>query len=392
MFSMIKCIEKIINRIEPELNQLSRFIYENPELGYQEFKACAAHVKLLRKYGFDVEEEYLGLKTAFRAEYNSGKKGATIAYLTEYDALPEIGHGCAHNLSGTISSGSGIVLKSILDEIGGRVIVIGTPAEETEGAKVIMAKNGAFNDVDVAMMAHGSNKHYLSGTSLAVEAIDFTFKGKSAHAAIAPDEGINALDGVIQTFNGINALRQQIKDSARIHGVITNGGVVPNIIPDIAKAEFFVRTTTKTYLDELVTKVINCAKGAAMTTGCELDVFIYDDPYYNMVPNTTLNLLYKKHITAAGVKEISLPNESMGSLDMGNVSHVIPAIHPLFALSEKKLIIHTKEFGAATLEPYAIDQMKKTITALVMTGMNIIERPEILEQIKNDFEKAKLIY
>ncbi len=224
---MIERVKAYIEEVKPELIALSEFIHENPELGYQEFQSARAHVELLKKHGFSVEEGYMGMATAFRAEKSDGKPGPTVAFLAEYDALPDIGHGCGHNILGTTSTGAGIVLSKLLPEIGGKVIVIGTPAEETSGAKVPMAQQGVFNDVDVAMMVHPADKHSRSGRSLALEAIQFTYKGRTAHAAASPEKGINALDACINTFNNINALREHIKPTARIHGIIVEGGKPP---------------------------------------------------------------------------------------------------------------------------------------------------------------------
>ncbi|MBG0763944.1 MAG: amidohydrolase, partial [Tissierellales bacterium] len=214
-------VAQLIDNLEEELRQLSEEIYENPELGYKEFKSAKLHEKILEKYGFEVESGYMGIETGFRAEYDSGKEGPTVAFLIEYDALPGIGHGCGHNILGTTSTGASIVLKSIIDEIGGKVVAFGTPAEETSGAKVIFADKGAFDDVDVAMMAHPNFAYNRSGKSLALEPIEFEFTGRTSHAAAAPEKGINALDAAINTFNNINALRQQVRSDARIHGIIT---------------------------------------------------------------------------------------------------------------------------------------------------------------------------
>ena len=214
-------LENKFSEIFEDLKELNKYIYKNPELGRKEFKACEAHKNLLKKYGFEVEENYIGIPTAYLAKYSSGKKGIKIGYLAEYDALPEIGHGCGHNILGTTSIGAGILLKEYIDEFGGEVLIFGTPAEETFGAKVDMAEAGCFDDIDVAMISHPTGKnHEKSGTSQAMEALQFTFRGKTAHAAGDPYNGINALDGVIQFFNSVNALRQQTKTSARILSLI----------------------------------------------------------------------------------------------------------------------------------------------------------------------------
>lgn len=387
---MINRINEITNRVFEDLKELNEFIYHNPELGYEEFKSSKAHIDLLKKYGFSVEEEYLGIKTAFKAYYNGKRPGPTIAYLSEYDALPGIGHGCGHNLLGTTSTGAGIVLRHLIDEIGGTVVVFGTPAEETSGAKVIMVEKNAFDDIDVAMLAHPAAAYYKSGTSLALEPIQFTFKGKAAHAASDPDKGINALDAVIMTFNSINALREHILPSARIHGVIVEGGKAANIVPDLAIAQFYVRATTKAYLQELSEKVKNCAKGAALATGTTLEISNYELTYDDLVTNETLSEVYNKSLEVQGIKDYDKTRDSFGSLDMGNVSHVCPAIHPYFGICEdERVAVHTEEFRDATLTDLAYKNMIITINALVNTGVQVIIDEGLLEKIKEEFNTFK---
>ncbi|PAB60818.1 M20 family metallopeptidase [Anaeromicrobium sediminis] len=382
---MINRVDNVLDDIKKELINLSDFILENPELGYEEVKSCNAHVQLLKKYGFKVEEEYMNIKTAFKGTFNSGKEGPTIAYLAEYDALPGIGHGCGHNILGATSTGAGIVLSKLINDLGGKVIVYGTPAEETSGAKVHMVNNGSFDDVDIAMMAHPGDKHYKSGKSLAMEAIQFTFRGKSAHAAACPEQGINALDGVINTFNNINGLREHVKSDSRIHGVVIEGGKAANIVPDLAIAQFYVRATSKKYLKELVEKVKNCARGASLAAGTQLDISNYEVSYDNLVTNKILSNMYTKKLNEVGVENVYDPRESYGSLDAGNVSQVCPTIHPYFSISDENIVAHTKEFAEATNKPKAYEGMLKTIKALVLTAVEIISDDKLLNEIKEEF-------
>jgi amidohydrolase len=382
-------IRKEVEGVRKELIALSEYILDNPELGNQELKACRAHVDLLKEHGFAVEEGYLGIETAFRAEYASGKPGPRIAYMAEYDALPEIGHGCGHNILGATSTGAGIVLSRLLSDLGGSVVVLGTPAEETRGAKVTFAEKGAFDDCDVAMAAHPGDKHYKSGQSLAMEAIQFTFRGKTAHAAASPHKGINALDAAIQTFNAINALREHIQTDARIHGIIKDGGEAANIVPDLAVAQFYVRAATKTYLNELVEKVKNCATGASLAAGTRIEISNYEYSYDNLVTNQALSNLYARKLALAGVEEILEAPYDYGSTDVGNVSHVCPTIHPYFAISTDPIVAHTVEFRDATREPYAYENMEKTIAALAATGVEIIQDQDLLDQIKGEFAQSR---
>lgn len=386
---MIQKVSQLTEEIKTELIALNEYILNNPELGNEEMKACKAHVDLLKKHGFTVEENYLGIKTAFRAEFKSSTSGPTIGYLAEYDALPEIGHGCGHNILGTTSTGAGIVLSKILSSIGGKIVVFGTPAEETCGAKVDMTEKGAFDDIDVAMMAHPADHHYKSGDSLAMEAIEFTFKGKTAHAAACPEEGINALDAVINTFNNINALREHIKSTARVHGIIKEGGQAANIVPDLAIAQFYVRATTKTYLKELVEKVKNCATGASLAAGTELEIRNYEYSYDNLVTNQILSKIYCENLEKLGVEKIHEAKESYGSLDAGNVSHVCPTIHPYFSISQKPIVAHTTTFRDATNQPFAYENMVKTIGALTLTAVDVINNSDLLHTIQKEFKTTE---
>lgn len=368
---MIEQVKALAKEIEKELIELSDYIYDHPELGYQEFKSSQAHVTLLKKYGFDVEQPYLNMPTAFRATYDSNRPGKSMAFLSEYDALPGIGHGCGHNLLGATSTGAGILAALMMQKHGaqGRVIVLGTPAEETSGGKVEMVNKGAFDDIDLALCAHPADQHTRSGTSLAMEAIEFTFHGKTAHAAASPEKGINALDAAIQTFNGINALRQHILPNARIHGIITEGGRAANIVPDLAIAQFYVRASTKSYLKEIVEKVKNCAHAGAQATGAKVDIRNYEASYDDLVTNESLSEQFISNLHALGIENVSNARETFGSLDMGNVSHVVPAIHPYFKICEEGIPAHTVEFRDATKTPMAYKSMMDTVCALALTGL-----------------------
>ena len=382
-------LENKFSEIFGDLKELNEYIYKNPELGRKEFKACEAHKNLLKKYGFEVEENYIGIPTAYLAKYSSGKKGIKIGYLAEYDALPEIGHGCGHNILGTTSIGAGILLKEYIDEFGGEVLIFGTPAEETFGAKVDMAEAGCFDDIDVAMISHPTGKnHEKSGTSQAMEALQFTFRGKTAHAAGDPYNGINALDGVIQFFNSINALRQQTKTSARIHGIISNGGEAANIIPDLAVANFYVREATTKEMLKLSERVKNCAKGAALATGTSLEIENYEYTFKHLVTNEKLSSIYTKNLELQGIKDIPM-SDPTGSSDCGDVSHHCPTIHTYFPISKCELTGHSIEFAKATITEEAYQGMKEAIFALVMTGKDILSDPNLLKEIKDEFNQMK---
>ena len=386
---LLQNLSKKYDEIFKDLKELNEYIYANPELGRKEFKACEAHKNILKKYGFKVTENYIGIETAYLAEYSSEKEGPKIAYLAEYDALPEVGHGCGHNILGTASVGAGILLKDFVNEFGGTVFVYGTPAEETFGAKVDMAEAGCFDNIDAAMLSHPTGKsHERSGTSQAMEALQFTFKGKTAHAAGDPYNGINALDGVIQFFNSVNALRQQTKDSARIHGIISNGGEAANIIPDLAVANFYVREATTKEMVKLSERVKNCAKGAALATGTELKIENYEYTFKHLVTNETLSDIYVKNLKLQGIEDVPM-SEPSGSSDCGDVSHHCPTIHSYFPISKCELTGHSIDFAKASISEEAYKGMKEAVLALTMTGKDILSDKELLKKIKDEFEKAK---
>ncbi|MGG1680033.1 M20 family metallopeptidase [Neobacillus sp. NRS-1170] len=380
-------LKSYLENIQNKLWEISDTLYHNPELGDQEFKSMQRLVDFLEENQFTVEKGIVDRPTAFKAVYDSKKDGPTIAYLSEYDALPEIGHGCGHNMIGTMSAGAGVLLSKVVDEIGGRVVVLGTPAEETNGAKVPMAEQGIFDDIDAAMILHPADESYESGDSLAMDAIQFEYKGRTSHAAASPEKGINALDAVLQLFNGINALRQHVTSDVRIHGIIKEGGVAANIVPDKAIAQFYVRASNRSYLNEVVEKVKNIAKGASSMTGAELEISNYELSYDNMVTNNTLSQLFTNNLLSTDVKEVKKAKNSYGSIDMGNVSHVVPAIHPYIGLDSPGLIAHTREFADLTITDNSHKILSNGALALALTGFDVITNKDVLEKIKNEFRQ-----
>ena len=353
------------------LCEISEYIYHNPELGNQEFKSSEKLISFLEEHNFIVEREFLGLKTAFRAVYDSNKPGLTVGYLCEYDALPEIGHGCGHNMIGTMSAGAGVILSKILDQVGGRVIVYGTPAEETDGAKVIFAEQGVFEELDAAMMLHPSDKTCASGTSTAIYPLQFRYKGKTAHAASCPQDGINALNSVIQLFNGIDALRQHVTPDVRMHGIITNGGVAANIVPDEAVAQFYFRAAKKETVMLLLEKVKNIAQGAALMTGATLEMERFELPYDDLRTHENLSEAFNENLRILGIEDIE-ENEDFGSSDIGNVSHIVPTIHPNIGISNCRVIGHSREMADATISELGHERLLIGTLALAYTGYDVL--------------------
>lgn len=381
-------IKKAIQQNAEEFKSVSVYIGQNPELGNEEYKASARLKELLAAHGFDVQASVLGIETSFIATYTAAKPGATVGLMCEYDALPEIGHACGHHLICMMSAGAAIGLQSVIDEIGGTIRVYGTPAEETRGAKVPMAQAGLFDDCDFAMMAHPYYAYEESGISLAMDALQFEFSGKSAHAAASPQHGINALDGVLQLFNGINAMRQQTRSDTRIHGIINQGGVAANIIPDYASAQFYIRSASRAYTNELVDRVKRIAEGAALQTGCQVEISNYEYSYDELITNRTLSEAFSQNLIANGVQSEEIQSgKDAGSLDLGNVSVRCPAIHPYVKVTDEKHELHSIGFRDRAQEPQALEAMLFTATVLAETAFDVMTNPTLLQQIRSEFEQ-----
>jgi amidohydrolase len=281
--------------------------------------------------------------------------------------------------------GGALGLKSVINEIGGTIAVFGTPAEETDGAKVTLTEKGAFKGIDAAMLVHPSGVTKESGKTLALNAYTFEFFGKTAHASGCPEKGINALDAVIATFNNINALRQYIGKDARIHGVISEGGKAPNVIPDYAAANFYVRSATKKHLQEISEKVINCAKAAALATGAEFKLSKFELSNDDLRTNSNLSKAFNDNLKLLGETEIEKADAPSGSSDMGNVSHVVPCIHPMIGMGNKDLVGHSVEFAACTQSDKGKEALFKGACALALTGYDVITSPELLKKITEEF-------
>lgn len=378
-------LKETSKKIEKQLVDMSNHLYENPELGDEEYESMKLLVDYLESHQFEVKTGIVNRPTAFKAVFKSEKPGPTIAYLAEYDALPGIGHGCGHNMIGTMSVGAGVLLSKVVQETGGTVVVLGTPAEETNGAKVPMSEQGIFNDIDVAMILHPSDQSYESGDSLAMDAIQFAYTGKSSHAAASPEEGINALDSVIQLFNGINALREHVTTDVRIHGVISEGGQAANIVPDRAVAQFYIRAAEREGLNSVVDKVTRIAEGAALMTGATLEVSNYELSYDNMITNKALSQAFSNNLSSVCDQPIIPAKLDYGSIDMGNVSQVVPAIHPYIGLHKKGIVAHTTEFAEQTVTEEGHHALIKGALALAQTGYDVITDHQLLEKIKTEF-------
>ncbi|MFB1051623.1 M20 family metallopeptidase [Paraliobacillus sp. JSM ZJ581] len=386
---MMEQLHTAVDQIKKRLWEISDDLFAHPELGDQEYRSMGVLVDFLKEHHFEVETGLVNRQTSFRATFDSGKAGPTIGFMAEYDALPGVGHGCGHNMIATMGTGAGIALSKVLEQIGGKVVVFGTPAEETNGAKVPMAEAGFFDNVDVAMMVHPGDVSTESGESLAMDAIQFEYFGKTSHAAASPEEGINALDSVIQLFNGINALRQHVKSDVRMHGVIKEGGVAANVVPDKAVAQFYVRAKERSYLNKVVAQVKEIAHGAALMTGATLEISNYELSYDDMRTNKVLSNQFTKNLYQAGETEIVPQKTSYGSIDMGNVSQVCPAIHPYVGFGQPGIVPHTTAFASKTVTETGHMVIERGTLALALTGADVIQQPDLLKNIKLAFDKQQ---
>ncbi|CAM4074199.1 M20 family metallopeptidase [Mesobacillus thioparans] len=370
----------------------SHEIHARPEISNEEFFASARLIKILEDEGFEVEKAVAGHETSFVARKNSGKPGPSIAFLAEYDALPGIGHACGHNIIGTTSVAAAIALSKVLDEAGGETVVFGTPAEEggpNGSAKGSFVKHGLVDGIDAALMLHPSGQTRLTSTSLAVDPLDFEYIGKPAHAAASPHEGINALDAVIQLFNGINALRQQLTDDVRIHGIITHGGDAPNIIPEYAKARFFIRGASRSRLNDVTKRVKEVAEGAALATGAKLNIIAFQNEVDNLLLNDRYNEVFKNVIEDLGETVATDERDGIGSTDAGNISQVVPTIHPYIKIGPDELVAHTVPFREAAASAQGDEALLKGAKALALTAVQLITDKELLTDIKAEFQLRK---
>ncbi len=368
-----------------QLSELSLSIHANPELGFHEVRAVAWLTEFLAENGFAVERGICGMPTAFRASYGKGKP--VLALLAEYDALPGVGHACGHNLIATSAAGAAVAAREAIDQLGGTVLVIGTPAEELYGGKVIMASRGVFNDLDTAMMVHPGTRDMPTTSALACQNLEVEFFGKAAHAAAQPEAGINALEAMLLSFAGINALRQHIRSSARIHGIITDGGQAANVVPEHSAGTFIVRAKDDDYLDELEPKVLNCFVAAAVATGARLEYRWDDIRYATMLNNLVLARLFTGNLQHLGRPNIpAVPDRAFGSTDMGNVSHLVPSIHPHIAIAGKEIFIHSPQFALAAASETGIKSMLDAAKALAMTTIDLLASPEMVARVKEEFK------
>ena len=362
---------------------LSHRIHRNPEVAFQEFKAAKWLTAELKRAGFKVNRGVAGLETAFVAKLQGKAARPAIAIVGEYDALPGLGHACGHNIVAACTVGAGLGLSSVIRELKGAILVLGTPAEESGGGKIIMLKKGCFRSVDAAMKMHPSNRNLVGRKSLAITCLRMIFYGKAAHAASAPEKGINALNACIETFNAINALRQHLPEDVRIHGIITDGGQAPNIVPERAEALFYVRTIEQDFLEELIAKVSDCARGAALSTGARVEIKEVGIRYDAQRTNEPLLTQMKTNMKELGLRLDKLPERGgLASSDFGNVTQVVPAAHPSIAILTPRFGTHSLQFKRAAISPQGDRAIILGAKLLALTAFDLITRPQLLAEAK----------
>lgn len=372
------------------LTELSARIHANPELKHQEHKASAWLADYLEQHGFTVERGAFGLPTAFAARIGSG--APTVAILCEYDALPGVGHACGHNIIATAGAGAGAALAALVGETGGRVVVLGTPAEEGGGGKILMARNGAFEGVDAAMMVHPAGMDVAAMTVLAVAEVDVEYRGRAAHASASPHRGINALDALVVAYSAIAQLRQHIRPTERIHGIITDGGQAANIVPERAAGLFMIRAASERRLRDLKRRVEGCFQAGAAATGAELNLHYHGLDYSDMDTNEPLVSAYGANLEKLGRRITPLKDvaESVaGSTDMGNVSKLVPAIHPMIAVSPPQVPLHSADFARYAASAAGDRAVVDGAKALAMTALDVLCDAELRAAMQTAFAQRR---
>ena len=395
--SYLETVIQAVDELKGELVETSLDIHAHPELNYEEHHAAAVLADSLERHGFQVERGVGGVETAFRATILGGRgDGPTVALLAEYDALPDIGHGCGHNLIAISNLGAGFGAQAAMESLGGRLVVLGTPAEEGGGGKIRMLDAGVFEGVDIALSSHPASNLTAIPTdipmdeswSLAMVGYRYAFYGKAAHAASAPHEGINALNAVLHLFAGIDSLRQHLRADVRIHGVITDGGKAANVVPDFAAANFMLRSKDQEYLHQVVEKVSQVAEGAAQMTGARLEILPAHPMYENVRPSAVLARSIKANAQMVGMRldEAVAGGGSGASTDFGNVSQVMPSFALRFAVSETPVPGHSLAMAEAAKTDLAQESAIFTAKALALTACDLLADPALLAEARKEFQ------
>ena len=373
-----------IDEATKALDDLALALHDHPETAFEERFASTSISDYLASQGLPVTRGAGGLETAFVSETKNGG-GPTVAICSEYDALPGIGHGCGHNLIATSGVGAYLGVVAVSRDLKGAVRLIGTPAEEGGAGKVKLHDAGVFKDVDAAVMFHPADADVLDPLMVALRVLDIEFRGKAAHAAASPYDGVNALDALMLGWGAMNALRQLVRSDTRIHGMITDGGQAANIIPERAAARIIVRAADPSYLGDLRRRVLACFEGAAKATGAELR-YEWGESMDQVTTNQPIAAAFLANARALG-RDLGprRAGETSGSTDMGNISSLVPSIHPFLSVSGGRIPWHSRDFAAAARTPQALETMHVAAKALAFTVIDLLARPDLLKQAKEAF-------
>jgi amidohydrolase len=377
-----------IDALADSLVEVSHAIHDHPQLNFEEHHAHDLLCATLDRAGLDVEPHAFGVDTAFAAR--AGTSGPLVAVICEYDALPEIGHACGHNVIAAAGLGAGIAAAHLAEALGGRVVVLGTPAEEGGGGKVFMAREGAFEGVDAAMMVHPADRDLTAMTTLAIHQVQATYEGEASHAAAAPHLGRNALDAAVLGYVNVAALRQHIGPLERVHGIFTDGGAKPNVVPSHASTLWYVRSQDLTSLEALKERVLDCLGAGAHAAGCTMHHHWNDPPYADMLDSQALLDCYTANATAYGRTHLTpaAAGGVVGSTDMGNVSYLVPSIHPMIQVAPRGVSIHTPEFTRYAASESGDDAVIDGARSLAATVVDLWTRPEILTAARDEWRRA----
>ena len=385
-------IERRIDEVSEELISASHAIHANPELAFKEFFACDTLTNALEHHDIKTEKAVYSLETSFEAKLNPDNDGPRVAILAEYDALPGIGHACGHNIIATSALGATLGLNAVAQELEGSIRLIGTPAEEKGGGKELMARNGAFEGIDAAMMIHPAGTNLASMPCICVAEVEVIYHGKSSHASAMPHKGINALDGLLLAYQAISNLRQHIRSTERIHGIITEGGSAPNIVPDRSVGQFYVRAADEKELAQLKPRVQSCFEAGAKGSGCEVEINWANVDYLDLNTNWPLAELFQKHAESLGREFIPYEEAvkfGAGSTDMGNVSHRLPSIHPMLAVAPPNVVIHNPEFAKWAASEKGDAAVIDGAKALALTAADFLLSTELQDRAKTAYDVSK---
>jgi amidohydrolase len=380
-----------IDSMKDELLRLSHQIHQDPELAFQEVNAAAALTAALDNAGLAPTRGAFGLDTAYATDFGNKTDAGVVSILSEYDALPGIGHACGHNIIATTGLGAAIALSKLGGDLPGRVRYLGTPAEERGGGKEIMAQAGAFDGVDASMMVHPSGLDIRGMPSIANAMVEVEYHGASAHAAAMPHKGVNALDALVLAYQSVAALRQHIRPTERVHGIITKGGAAPNIVPDHVAAFFYVRAADAKRLSALKVRVQNCFEAGALASGARLETRWSQVDYLEIKPNPPLEAAYEANAKVLGrnlIDPATLPSGFAGSTDMGNISHRVPSIHPMISSAPPNVVIHNPEFAKWAASEKGDAAVLDGAKSLAMTAIDYLTDAPLRDAAKSDFAKT----